>query len=444
MDGLDAVDTMIDDVVDDAVDQVDDISVDTDVSAESATDSNVDDQSTDQTDPSNPYTTKFSREMRTALKQWEQANPEAAKFAKQARDNHARLFALTQLEPKGIDGVREKYALLDSLAHGEAKGPEALTAMREELAGIQQIDAKVAAGDPTALDSFGPDFNAGLAKLAPAILDRILSSDPEAHESIMLPQHVKFLAGSQFVKDYNDIIDVLNTQGDPRFDDATKMKFAIQKLASMGQFMNGLQQKAGTLKAAPAAQVGKPDPLVERQTNLDKQEQDFHWNTKIAPQASTHEGKTFDSLFEPYQKRLRLDAAGKTALLQDFKEGLNRAGKADADYQRQMKLYKSQKNPDPAAVANFVKNAINKHSKPVMEALVKARYGAFLAGKPKPAVAAAPKPGAKAAGPVALNVEIRTVKPPMSEIDHRNTPVAWLPMKQYKLMNGKVIRVVAQ
>src|SRR6266567_2668444 len=208
---------MIDDVVDDAVDQVDDISVDTDVSAESATDSNVDDQSTDQTDPSNPYTTKFSREMRTALKQWEQANPEAAKFAKQARDNHARLFALTQLEPKGIDGVREKYALLDSLAHGEAKGPEALTAMREELAGIQQIDAKVAAGDPTALDSFGPDFNAGLAKLAQAILDRILSSDPEAHESIMLPQHVKFLAGSQFVKDYNDIIDVLNTQGDPRF-----------------------------------------------------------------------------------------------------------------------------------------------------------------------------------------------------------------------------------
>ena len=118
---------------------------------------------------------------------------------------------------------------------------------------------------------------------------------------------------------------------------------------------------------------------------------------------------------------------------------MNRAGSADAEYLRQMKIYRGQKNPDPQAVSNFVKNAINKHSKNVMEQIVKARYGAFLAGKPKTATQA--KPGARPTGPVAPNVEVRTVKPPMNEIDHKRTPIEWLAQKKYYLTSGKVIQV---
>src|ERR1700761_5877659 len=89
-------------------------------------------ESTEQTAvKDDPYTTKFSREMRAALKQWEQANPEAARFAKQARDNHARLFALQQVEPRGIDGIRENYALLQAIG-----GTEGLTGLQERIAGV--------------------------------------------------------------------------------------------------------------------------------------------------------------------------------------------------------------------------------------------------------------------------------------------------------------------
>lgn len=381
-----------------------------------------------------PYTTKFSREMRAALKAWEQANPEAAKYAKQARDNHARMFALSQLEPKGIDGIREKYALLDSLAMGDAKGLDAVTAMQEQLAGIEEVDNLLIQGDPKAFDALGEDFNQGLAKLAPAYLDRVKSSDPAAYEAAVMPHFVGMLASSDLVKEYNALVDVLNAQNDPRFDDKTKMQFAISQLAKMGQWLNTQATKAGEIK--PQAQP--KDDLNEQRTALENERQELHWETRIKPQAVAHENKTFETLFDPYQKRLKLDAGAKADLLQAFKGALSRTGAADADYMRQMAMFRKQKNPDPAQVANFVKNAINKHSKPVMEALIKARYSPFLnGGKPKQVVQTNGKPHV-AAGP---NVEIRTVKPPMHEIDHRNTPVDWLAKKQYKLMNGKVIQV---
>lgn len=394
-------------------------------------------------DPSakdDPYTTKFSREMRAALTAWEKANPEQAKFAKQARDNHARIFALQQLEPNGISGVREKYALLDGLVHGDAKGPEALAAIQDKVRGIEEVDQMLAKGDPRAFEAFGAEFNEGLAKLAPAFLDRVAKANPQAFEAAMLPHVVSTLAGSPLLAEFNALIDVLNTQNDPRYDDKTKMQFTIQQLAKMGGWLNGLETKAGQLKAAPSGT--EPNPLEQERTELEQERQKLHWDTKIAPGVVAHENARFTELFAPYQKRLKLDQGAQDDLKSAFRAGMKKAGDSDAQYQAQMRSYRGQRNPDPAVVTNFVKNAINRHAKTVMESLVKARYSPFLNQKPKPAVqAAAP---VKTNGPVPPNVEVRTVKPPMSEIDHRNTPIEWLALKQYRLYSGKVVRVQAQ
>jgi len=381
-----------------------------------------------------PYTTKFSREYRAALKAMETAHPESAKYLKQARDNHARLFALTQLEPKGIDGVRERYALLDSLAVGDVKGTEAISAMQERIQATDQVDQMLAAGDPKALESLGPDFDSGLAKLAPTILDRVMRSNPEAYQAAIQPHIVESLKNSDLVQNFNALVDILNTTNDPRLDDKAKMAMTIDKLGKMGQWLNSQSEKATTLPQASQ----QPDKLAEERTAFDKERQDHHWDTQIKPQAVQHENAKFEELFKPYNLRLKLDAGAKTDLMQSFKAALGKAGSADAEYQRQMKIYRAQKNPDPTAVTNFVKNSINKHSKTVMETLIKARYSPFLSGKPKAVVATA-----AGTRPAAPNVEIRSVKPPMSEIDHRNTPVEWLAMKQYRLNSGKVIQVRA-
>jgi hypothetical protein len=385
-----------------------------------------------------PYTTKFSREMRAALKQWEQANPEAARFAKQARDNHARLFALQQVEPRGIDGIRENYALLQAIG-----GTEGLTGLQERIAGVEAVDQLLAAGDPKAFDELGPDFAEGLAKLAPAYLERVAQTNPEAFEAAILPHLVSKLASSPMISDFNAAVDVLKeappswlTPDQKTHWAADRMQRVVAHVAKMAEWFNGLGSKAGEIKTQPVDKA-KSEFEAER-TKFEQEKQEAHWNTAIKPEVSRFENAKFEELFKPYQVRLKLDAGAKQDLMQSYKAALNKAGSADQEYLRQMKIYRSQKNPDPTAVTNYVKNAINKHSKTAMESLVKARYGSFLAGKPRTQQVT---PGAKPQGPVSPNVEIRTVKPPMNEIDHRNTPVEWLAQKKYRLYGGKVIQV---
>jgi len=390
-------------------------------------------------DASDPYTTKFSREMRAALKSWEASNPEAARFAKQARDNHARLFALTQLEPKGIDGVRERYALLEGLQHGEAKGPEALAAMQDEYQSYKESDEYLASGDPRALEALDDSFNGGLAKLAPAYLDRVSRTDPAAFEAAVLPHFTKILASSDLVKEYNALIDVLNSQGDPRFDDKTKMSFAIQQLSKMGQWLNGISDKAVHIKSAPRVDDQRTQFEQER-TEFEKQKQEAHWERSIYPEAGKLVETKFNELLAPYQKRLQLTQKQKDAAFSDFKTKNAALCSADKDYDNQIKRYRSQKNPDSRSVLNSVKVQLNKTARDSFEQVKSERWEAFLAGKPQP------KPNVQAANgkpqpPVAANVEIRTVKPPMNEIDHRNTPVEWMSQKKYRLFSGKVVQV---
>lgn len=415
-----------------------------DASAESAIDTDTDNAATEAA-KDDPYTTKFSREMRAALKQWEQANPEAARFAKQARDNHARLFALQQVEPRGIDGIRENYALLQAIG-----GTEGLTGLQERIAGVEAVDQLLAAGDPKAFDELGPDFAEGLAKLAPAYLERVAQSNPEAFEAAILPHLVSKLAGSPMISDFNHAVDALKeappsylTPEQKAHWSADRMQRVVAHISKMAEWFNGLGDKAvvkpGTVDKA------KTDFEAER-TKFEQEKQEAHWNTNIKPAASQHENAKFEELFKPYQARLKLDAGAKQDLMQAYKAALNKAGSTDQEYLRQMKIYRGQKNPDATAVTNYVKNAINKHSKTAMEALVKARYGSFLAGKPRTAqVTPGAKPGGKP-GPVMPNVEVRSVKPPNNEIDHRNTPIEWMAAswpggKQYRLYGGKVVQV---
>jgi len=390
-----------------------------------------------------PYTTQFSREYRAAMKALELQHPEQKKFLQQARDNHARLFALTQLEPKGIDGVREHYAMLDGLVRGDFKGPEALTAIQEELAGVEEVDNLLINGDPKAFDALGEDFNAGLAKLAPAYLERVAQTDPAAFEAAVLPHFVSTLAGSDLVKEFNALVDVLNAKDDPRFDDATKMKFAMSQLAKMGNWLNGLQAKVGEIKPAGAA---KDTQQADPQKEIERERQELHWERSIYPEAGKLVRQKFNELLAPLQKRLKLTPKQVDSAYADFKSKNTAACEADADYIRQKNFYRGQKNPSPEAVLNMVRAQLAKTGKTVFEQVRSERWEGFLSGTPKPT----PQPGKDGKitpkGPASPNVEVRTVMPPRNEIDFQHTPIDWMAStrpggKQYRLFSGKVIQV---
>lgn len=387
-----------------------------------------------------PYSSKYSREMSAALKAWRDANPEAAKFARQAKDDHSRLFQLHQLEPKGIDGVREKFALLDSVVHGELKGTEAIAALQDEIRSVAEVDEMLAAGNPAALENFSDEMKVGIAKLTPAILDMVRGLDPDAYSKAVLPHFVEALKGSPLVSDFNGLVDVLN-EGPPKWlTDSQKQAWSAERLEKivsyadrMARWFNGQMEKAGSLKAVDA----KPNGVADERARFEQEKQTAHWTTNINPGLDKHADSRFQELFRPYAKRLRLDTAAISALKQSFIDGVTNKAKSNKPYMDQIKRYHGQKNPNPSTVLNFAKVEFDKHADTVLKSLVNERYKPFLSGKPKTETQAT---GARKA-PVAPGVEIRAVKPASSEIDFKNTPLNWLHDRKYRLTSGKVVQV---
>lgn len=404
-----------------------------------------------------PYSPKGSREYSKWLNGLRDTDPGNAKYARLAKDDHSRLYALQQLEPNGIDGVREKYALLDSVAHGELRGMDAVSAIQDELRNVAEVDELLAQGDPRALEFLGDDFNDGLVKLAPHILDRVAQVSPEAYADAILPHTIRMIAQSPVLQNYNAAVDILSEKAPDWLPNdrqsawaADRMNRLVQTLAPIGQWINDqgkkidgkqIQQPNGRL----STQQGN-DLANDRLAQADRREQDFHWKTNIFPETNKHAVTKFLELFKPFEKRLRLPQETKQALLNDFVGEITKkmttgvANGSKSAYAQQIARYYAQKNPDPRTVANYFKVEFDKHAKTVMDGLIKQRYGSFLQGKPKTATPAASSSSASGKGkPVGPNVQIVSVKP--TDIDHKNTPLEWIHQKKYRLNDGRIVQV---
>ena len=411
------------------------------------------------TEQDDPYSSKASREYSQWLKGLrDSGDPQAAKFARLAKDNHGQMFALRQLEKQGLEGVREKYAILDSVIHsdperGELHGAEAIAALQDSVREMAEVDELLAQGDPRALEALGEDFNEGLAKLAPSILDRVRDSDPEAYAAAVLPHFVQALASSELVSDFNGLVDVLKQAPPAWLTEEQKTAWAadqqqkvIALASNMGRWLNAQAANAAKLakpgeggdKTGTRRTAGK-DSLSDREAQFNQREQEAHWNTNISPKLDQHASTKFSELFRPYAKRLNLDAPTANALKLEFSKRVAQTAAKDPAYIGQIKRYRGMRNPDPATVLNFTKVNFDKHARTVMESLVNERYKPFLTGRPR---TAEPSPTAgRGAPPPAKGVQIVTQKP--ANIDYKRTTVDMIHAKTYWTTDGKRVQVRA-
>lgn len=395
-----------------------------------------------QTTEADPYSKQGSREYTQWLKSLREA-PENARFARIAKDNHFRLSQLMQMEPKGLDGVREKYALFDSITHGELKGVEALGAIQDELRSVAEVDELLAAGDPRALEALGDEFNEGLAKLTPTILDRVRESNPEAYNAAVLPHFVEALRTSPLVSDFNGVVDALEEEPPAWLNADQKGAWAQDRMgrvvalvARMGKWLNAQAEHAK--KDSPDPKGAKAQPKQnEREQNFEKSQRDHHWRTNIQPGLDKHAQQKFAELFRPYAKRLRLDSTATQALRQAFISGVVDRAKGNRDYMSQIERYRAARNPDPSSVLNYAKVEFDKHAEATLKALVNERYKPFLNGRPQ----SQPAPASVKRPPVSPGVQITTVKPASADIDFRRTPIDWIHQRKYMLKTGKVVQV---
>ena len=411
------------------------------------------------TEQDDPYSSKASREYSQWLKSLrDSGDPQSAKFARLAKDNHGQMFALRQLEKQGLEGVREKYAILDSVIHsdperGELHGAEAIAALQDSVREMAEVDELLAAGDPKALEALGEDFNEGLAKLAPSILDRVRDSDPEAYAAAVLPHFVQALASSELVSNFNGLVDVLN-QAPPQWLTpeqktawaADQQQKVIALAGNMGKWLNAQAANAAKLakpgeggdKTATRRTAGK-DSLSDREAQFNQREQEAHWNTNIAPKLDQHASTKFSELFRPYAKRLNLDAPTANALKMEFSKRVAQTAAKDPAYTSQIKRYRGMRNPDPSTVLNFTKVNFDKHARTVMESLVNERYKPFLTGRPRAAEPAST--AGRGAPPPAKGVQIVTQKP--ANIDYKRTTIDMIHARTYWTTDGKRVQVRA-
>jgi len=417
-----------------------------------------------------PYSSKSSREYSAWLKTLrDSGDPVAAKYARLAKDNHGSMYALRQLDPKGIDGVRERYALLDSVIHndperGELKGADAIAALQDSVREYSEIDQLLAEGDPRALESLGDDFNAGLAKLAPSILDRIEQSDPEGYAAAVLPHFVKALANSELVSNFNGLVDVLNEAPPSWLTEQQKTAWAADQqrkivalAGKMGGWLNAQAEKAGKLPGKDGSVSrgtnGKGNTIKtsSEEETWRTEQQNHHWNTNIAPSTDKHAADKFNELFRPYAKRLNLDKGTTDALKMEFsKRVANYAHKEVPDgkggiklnpYSEQIGRYRAMRNPNSETVSNYVNVEFDKHAKTVMDALVTERYKPFLNGKPHNPQGI--NGAGKGAPPPAKGVQMVTVRPPDDQILHRERTLDQIHKRIFPLKNGKVVQLQA-
>lgn len=409
--------------------------------------------------PEDPYSSKASREYSQWLKGLrDSGDPAAAKFARLAKNNHGEMFALRQLEKSGIDGVREKYALLDSVIHndpqrGELKGADAIAALQDSVRTYAEMDEMIASGNREALNSMGPEFDAGLAKLAGPILERIEAHDREAYAAAVLPHFVRAMAGSEMIASFNNMVDVLKeqapawlTEDQKRAWTVDQQKRVIGHASSMSGWFNAQWEKVKNLPQPGAPQNGagaKKDPLSEREAAFNKREQEAHWNTNISPRLDQHAAASFSTLFQPYAKRLNLDGNTTNALKGEFSKRVAQAAAKDTAYMGQIARYRGMKNPDPATVLNYAKVNFDKHAKTVMEALVNERYKPFLNGKPRGAQLGNNNGAGKGAPPV-KGVQYVTTRPAEDQILHKSRTLDQIHKKIFPLKNGTTVQLRTQ
>lgn len=395
---------------------------------------------------------KSSRDYNNWLKGLRDADPNNKPFINRARDNESRLFALHQTEPRGIDGVRETYALLDSVQHGELKGADAISALQDVARDTEQADQMIADGDPAIWDLFGDEFNGGLSKLAPTLLSRVQASDPEGFQSLIQPHLVNALKSSELVRAHNAMVDLLEQQPPSYLNPDQKQAWSREQMQQLAKLVgvNGqwLNQQAEKAKAAPQSTQAQPngqrkaDPGTERLQAAERKEQDFHWKTNISPKTDAHADSSFSKLFAPYDKRLRLDPAAKADLKSAFVKGVVAKATAklpngqDNPYMKQMGRYRAAKNPDPASVTNYFKVEFDKHAKTIMDGLVNGRYGRFLKGSAPRAQAST---GTKGSAPIGPKEYAVVNRPNPGEIDFKHPNFVNLRhQNKWPMKNGKI------
>ena len=374
---------------------------------------------------------------------------DSGKHYRRIKDDFSRLQTLNRIDPKGIDGVRERYAALDGVAYGDKKGIDAISNMQSALAQSQTALDAIAQGDLSQLDD---DQRQGMTRMAPKILDMLAESDADGYVKAVLPHFVDALRGSELYSAYGQLVDVLSQKPPLWMKPEQKADWTNDRLSAVIQHATTMGQwfKAQEDRAKEIGGDGKAKPGMDGETQAKPESQGGtanpqFWKDNVYPETNAHAEKTFTDELRPWADKLakagfRLSDGKKQALAGELMQGVIAEANKNQDYKSQMARYNRQRSPDKSSVVSLFRSEFSKHAPNVMKALIERDYAQILDKRTAPKTNGSGNGNGSKAAPIApqKGVKIVSVKPSRADIDFPRTPADWLYQNKWRMKDGTV------
>lgn len=344
-----------------AVLDVADVSVNADISAEEPS------QSTDAVEPKE----KPEHEQQDGRKQ-----PDALKKKLADMRRKAELIADPIEKKEALDDIKSRYDLAGKLRGYEEQwgtpreaaevksfldsmgGRDAVIKMQSLISEVEQIDAKLAAGDPSVIDRMWQEAPEGMPKLIPGLLDKFAQTKPQEYEQFIAPRSIGYLDQAGFPQAFDRMVKL--------YEGGNTLQ-AQEIRDELIRWVTGNRQAAQQQKQV--------DPEVERlRAELAKREQGEE-SAKVNTAYNSvidHAGPAIDAILKPMVAKLGLTAEGYKALRNDVWSHLQDARNSDATYNT---VAPAKQRQGYDAWTEYAKRWTQDNADASARVIVRARYG---------------------------------------------------------------------
>ena len=307
----------------------------------------------------------------------------------------------------------------------------------QTISEIEEVDELLRTGDPAAIDKILEVAGEGFDKIAPAMLDKLQTSNPEAYAATIRPHLVKAIAGTGISEHLAAAFQDFEMSKTPGATQEFKDKFeqrAFKRLAGIHTFL-------GELGKSDEAPAGKPDPRAEQLTQREqviaaKEAEAF--NTDIGNQANPKMNTSLQKALTPYISKMT--PAQKADLTQGVYDEFAKLVKADKTTRNKDALFKSKKK-DAASIARLMTNKFDSVVNQAVKNVVGRRYAKAVPAKAAPAPAPVGKTPVKGVGSLQSPIQIKET-PDRKDVDWSKT-TDQMTMKGIRILKtGKVVQVV--
>jgi len=326
-------------------------------------------ESTQQTEADKVDGRRFNPEWSKALKELRELYPDKADMLTKMRDNYARYQALQEVAPKGLEDVRAWKSTMDALG-----GSEAAADLMQRAADVEQVDAKIIAGDFSVVSELPEDMQKGFFQMLPDALAELSTKDPQAFAAAVMPHFAAALQGTGMEAHLQKMYAA--AEGNEPLKELIKQQYDWYQAQVQGKGT----MPGGTKTASPEVQ------RLQAELNSLREADDQSFIGGITEKTNQYVTESFAKNAEVYLKQLNLTDAQKSDLAESFNVKMVDKLASDTAFQKQLAAYKSLKNRNPETVNSYIRSKIDESAKAIIDGLVTARYGGMR--KAKPVVAA--------------------------------------------------------